>query len=375
MMLSASTALVRDAASYRRLRNFTVALNVLITGAMLLLLVPPVFDLIIGRLIGLPPEVAWRTRGAVALLLLWPGAIGFRRFYQGVLIRFDRTRLVAYGTVVRLVSMGTAAGLMAWIGGLEGAMVGGAALSVGTTAEAIASRLMVAPVLRELLGANEESGERLGYLQIASFYYPLVLTALLTMGVHPMVSFFLGRSREAVDSLAVMPVILSLVFIFRSVGLAYQEVGIALIGEHGEGYRPLRRFATLLALGVAATLTLVTWTPLATVWFQIVSGLAPDLAAFAITPARILCLMPGFTVLLSFQRAMLVNDRRTLHVSIATGLEVIGVAAVLTIGIGPLRAIGAIAAASALMIGRLAAVVYLLIPVRAAVRRLTGDRR
>jgi hypothetical protein len=270
-------------------------------------------------------------------------------------------------------------------------MVGGAALSLGTTAEAIASRLMVAPVLRPLLRREQETEGRgaadstrpsatkvephgdapeLTYREIVRFYYPLVLTALLTMGVHPMVSFFLGRSREAVDSLAVMPVILSLTFIFRSMGLAFQEVGIALIGEHGEGYRPLARFATILGLGVAATLTLVTWTPLATVWFGIVSGLTPDLASFAVTPARVLCLIPGLTVLLSFQRAMLVNDRRTLHVSVATGIEVAVVAIVLVIGIGPLNAIGAIAATSALMIGRLAAVGYLVPHVRTAARHL-----
>jgi len=58
------------------------------------------------------------------------------------------------------------------------------------------------------------------------------------------VTFFLGHSRMSIESLAVLPVINSLVFIFRSMGLSFQEVGIALLGENNEGYKQLRNFAS-----------------------------------------------------------------------------------------------------------------------------------
>lgn len=377
MMLSASTAIVRDALSYVKLRNFTVFLNVAITAGMLVLIIPAVFDLVARGLIGLPADVAWRTHGAVALLLLWPGAIGFRRFYQGVLIRYGRTRRVAYGTVVRLISMAGTALLLARFSSMEGAWVGASALSVGVTAEAVASRIMVAPVLAlfwETSAHSTVQAEHLTYRYITRFYYPLVLTALLATGVHPMVSFFLGRSRNAIESLAVMPVIISLVFIFSALGLAFQEVNIALLGDCGEGFRALRRFATTLGLVLTGILVIVAWTPAATLWFEGISGLSPDLARFAIVPARILSLMPFLSVALSFMRSTLVATRRTAHISWATGLEVASVAATLAIGITVFDALGAIAAATALMAGRIVAVTYLLGPVRAAVSRLVVAR-
>ena len=46
---------------------------------------------------------------ATAILIPWPAAIGYRRFYQGILVRHGLTRRVAYGTVVRLTSMSVTA--------------------------------------------------------------------------------------------------------------------------------------------------------------------------------------------------------------------------------------------------------------------------
>ena len=129
MLLSASTALVEDAVSYRRLRTFAHGLNAFSTLLLLLVLVPPVHrGLMIGAL-GLPEDLAHLTYGALWCFLPWPAAIGYRRFWQGVLIRSGRTRLVAGGTVLRLIAMSTAAIVLAVSTDLPGASVGASALS------------------------------------------------------------------------------------------------------------------------------------------------------------------------------------------------------------------------------------------------------
>ena len=55
---------------------------------------------------------------------------------------------------------------------------------------------------------------------IVSFYMPLALTSLLAMAVQPMVTFFMfmGQSRYALESLAVLPIVHGLTFIFRAIG-------------------------------------------------------------------------------------------------------------------------------------------------------------
>ncbi len=69
MIMSASTALVSDALSFRRLRNFTYGLNTAITAAMVVVLLPPVFTFVMQTLIGLPTEISRLTYGALLILL------------------------------------------------------------------------------------------------------------------------------------------------------------------------------------------------------------------------------------------------------------------------------------------------------------------
>jgi len=379
MMLSASTALVRDWASFRSLRRFAWLLNLAVTGAMGLLLAPPVFQWVASGLIGLPPEVVWRTQIAVLLLLPWPAAIGYRRFYQGILIRHGQPRRVALGTVLRLLTMGSTAGVLFVWGGLEGAWLGAVSLSAGVIVEGAASRIMARSVVARLRSGDiaEPGAGPLSWRFMATFYWPLAMTSLLALGVHPLTTFFIGHSRLALESLAVMPVVLSLLFVFRSFGLAYQEVVIALIGERQAGLRELRRFAQLLGVAVLLGLGVIAWTPLAELWFGTVSGLSSELAQFALVPTRILVAIPALTVLLSWQRSLLVHSRHTSPVTWATALEVLVAVLVLAVSIHLFDAAGAVAAAVALVVGRVAANLFLVPPLRRLggpeqVRRLQG---
>ncbi|MFI5167788.1 MAG: hypothetical protein ACHQQS_14310 [Thermoanaerobaculales bacterium] len=378
MMLSAATALAADRQSFLALRRFVYTLNALITAGMIVFLLPPVFHFITETLMRLPRRVAELSHTATALLLPWPAAIGYRRFYQGTLIRHGLTRRVAYGTVVRVTSMAATGVLLFMLAPIPGAWVGAAALATGVVMEAVASRLMASAVVRGLLGGGESTPAGRALLTtrgIISFYYPLALTSLLTLGVNPLVTFFLGRSRMPLESLAVMPVVGALVFVFRSPGVAYQEVGVALLGHNDDSYPALRRFAATLTLAVAGALVLVAWTPLVSVWFHRISGLSPDLTRFAAVPLRILCLYPALEVLLSFQRSRLVYARWTAPITWGTAVEVGGIALVLAVGIGALNLVGAVAAAAALLAGRLAANTFLGVPLRKITQQPGGEHR
>ncbi len=370
MLMSASTALAKDWVSFCQLRRFTWALNALSTALLAILLVPPVFDVVMTGMLGLPVEVTSILYGALALLLPWPAAIGYRRFTQGVLIRANRTRLVAYGTVLRVSAMICTAFLLYSYGDLPGAWVGTAALSTGVMIEAIAARFMVLPTLRDLLARHEESpGVPPSYRDIAIFYYPLALTSMIGLSVQPMLTFFMGRAAMPIESLAVFPVVNALSFLFRSMGLSFQEVAIALIGDRFEHAEEVRRFALYLAFGSSGAMALVAFTPLANLWYVGVSGLTPELAALAIVPTMLLVPMPGISVWLSFQRGILVNGRRTGPITIATAIEVGLIAVVFVVAAFGFGWIGVTAAFFGFVTARAVANIY--ISTRA--RRMMAD--
>ena len=248
MMMSASTALVKDYQSFKQLRKFNYILSLSLTATMIVFILPPIFYFVTEDLIGLPREVSYLTHLAVMILIPWPGAIGYRRFYQGILIRNNLTRLVAYGTIIRLISMSITAFILFKFTDVPGVVVGASALSTAVICEAIASKFMVSKFLARLKSRSNETQSELSIKEIVKFYYPLALTSLLTLGIQPFVTFFIGQSRMPLESFAVMPVVTSFVFIFRGLGLSYQEVVVALIGDNMSGFLQLKRFAVKLAL-------------------------------------------------------------------------------------------------------------------------------
>ena len=355
MLLSAATALVRDRASYCALRRFAVVLNALVTLGMIVLAIPPVFRYVGETLIGLPHEISELAHLSTTIMIPWPAAIGYRRFYQGILVRHHLTRRVAYGTVVRLTTMTVTATVMAAFFDVRGAVIGAVALLSGVVLEAAASRWMAREVVRDLMTSDVHAeGTLLRFPEIAAFYFPLALTSILSMALGPLVTFGLGRGRAPIESLAVWPVVQSLAFIFRSGGVAFQEVGIALPATP-----VVRRTALTLAAFSSLLMALVAFTPLQAVWFQRISGLSPELAAFTVWPVRILALLPALEYLLSVQRARWIVAHRTRAVTIATAVEAAGLAVALFFTIATMNVVGAVGGAVAMVIGRLAANGYL----------------
>ena len=82
----------------------------------------------------------------------------------------------------------------------------------------------------------------------------------------------------------------------------------------------------------------------------------------------IIAVFPGLSVLLSFQRALLVTIKDTKPVTFATIIEVLIIVIVLVAGIEIIGAVGAFAAMAGLLIGRAAGNVYLLRPTLRAAR-------
>jgi len=375
MMMSAATALVKDDASYTRLRNFSYALNGVITAGMLFFLIPTVFFHVTRSIIGLPEDVAVLTHHATISLLPWPAAIGFRRFWHGILINQRLTRRIAYGTMIRMTSIASVALLLAGFTGLNGAVIGAISLSAAVIAEAVVSRSMTAASIRRVRKAAPViDASSATYRAIARFYFPLALTSLLALGVQPMITFFIGRSRFPIESLAILPVINSLVFIFRSSGLSFQEVAIANMGASGEGHRKLRSFALILGSAATGALALISFTPLADFWLATVSGLSEELVELSSLPLMIQTALPAASVLLAFQHAVLVNYRKTTPITWGTMIEVAGIITTLAASIYFFDAVGAIAASIALLAGRFFANVFLARPIR-RVRTLLAERR
>ncbi|MCA9971669.1 MAG: hypothetical protein KC425_15700, partial [Anaerolineales bacterium] len=123
-LLATSTALVQDYASYRLVRRFTLHLAGLLTIVAILIAFTPLFDVVVRGWLDTPETVAHWVRPGMQIMVFWTAAIAWRRFLQGIMIRFNQTRKVAWGTAVRLLSSGGTVGLLAWLTSWPGVYIG-----------------------------------------------------------------------------------------------------------------------------------------------------------------------------------------------------------------------------------------------------------
>jgi len=321
MLLSASTALSKDLVSYRKLFTFMMATGALMTVIHILIAFTPAYYFVARQLIGLPEKVVEPGRLGLMLITPWTWSIAYRRFQQGVLIRFGHADAVGAGTVIRLASGGAILIAGYVIGSFPGVAVGAVAQAVGVMCEAAYSGMRVRPVVRY------EMPERVPdvpwrWKRFASFYTPLAMTSLLGLLWQPMGSAALSRMPDPIISLAVWPVVSGLISIFRSAGFALNEVVVALLDEAGS-YRNIRRFVLALA-GIVTLIQLATLvTPVAQTWFSGVSALPPDLASYAKSAFWLAIPMAGLTVFQSWFQGTIVNGRKTRAIPEATALFVI----------------------------------------------------
>jgi hypothetical protein len=354
MLLTTSTALARSPQSYAMLRRFTQHLMLLTTALHVLVGWTPLFDVIVRGWVGVPESLVEPVRLGMRIMVFWSAAIAWRRFKQGVMIRYGQTKFVGQGTMVRLVSSaGLAAALAIW-NGLPGVAVGALALSAGVIVEAAYAHWAIRHVVAAEFGPNAPVGSEppLSYGELARFHTPLAASTLLYLLAQPLATAALARlpNREAV--LAAWPVAGGLLFIVRSPALALPEVIIALM--HEPGSRPaLRKFMIGVGAACVAALALAGFTPLGHLYFRTLIGVSEELAGLAITGAQAAVALPMIAAWQSWYRGNLTAQRATPAITLAMMINLATLVAVLLVGVA-LQAPGVTLAAIALTVSTLA---------------------
>lgn len=366
MMLAASTELVRDRASYQRLRRFTHRAGFALTSFHLLLVATPLFDLVVGRAMAVPPDIMAPARIGLACALPWSWAIAWRRFNQGILIRFGHSRTVGLGTAVRL-STNTIVLVTGWWFDAPGAPLGACALASGAVAEALWIARRTQPVILEHLQLDRGRPPLVGRA-FMRFYLPLAMTPLVTLAVAPFGTAAVARMPEVMPSLAVWPVVNALMFVMAAPGLALHEVVVAYWHRRG-GPDVLARLVRRMTLVVTTIALLLAATPLGDLWFTVIGGLPDALAGLATVALWIVVASPGSRVLQSWYQGGLVAQRRTIAVSASVVVFAILTLASLVAVVrwGPWA--GLHAALGAFMLGRVAQTVVLAWGARRSARR------
>jgi hypothetical protein len=340
MLLAASTVLSKDLASYLRLRRFMIRASLILGAFHLLVSATPLYWFIVDRILGVPEEIRAPARIGMIIMTPWTPMIAYRRFQQGLLIRFGRSRAVGIGTGVRLSTNTLVLAAAYFAGGVPGIVAGTLAVVAGVTAEAIYAGIQARAVVRGPLRSAPPVAPPLTLRPFVHFYLPLAVTPLFTMLANPVMSASISRMPRAIDSLAVWPVLNGLIFTLRSVGFALNEVVVVSLDRPG-ARAALRRFALILSGVVTVGLLVVAASPIGRFWFAGVSALPAGLTTLAEQAIWVALLLPAFAVVQSLFQGNLVHEHRTGAVteSMALYLAVTSLALVAGVKLGTLAGI------------------------------------
>jgi hypothetical protein len=158
------------------------------------------------------------------------------------------------------------------------------------------------------------------------------LTSLIVLAARPIFTAGVGRMLDPLNSLAILPVITSLTFMFRAGGVAYSEVVIAMLGKSG-AYPALRRFAVGLTVIITAGILLVAATPLGAIWFGRITGLSDDLLSLARTGLWFALLLPGLSALQSWFQGIVMHHKQTSAITEAVILFLVVTVSILFAGV------------------------------------------
>lgn len=370
MMLHASNALAPSQTSRKALKGFMFIACSLLTLALALLCVPPVFDFFVGFAIRLPDDIAKLAKDALIFFIFWPAAIAWRRYYQGLLIRYHHARAIANAGFLRLFVVVLVLGVGFYFNAV-GVRLAGTALIGGVLVEALAVTLAAKKFGVSMTPALISAPRLPNDLKsVWKFYWPLANSMIVVWGGRALLFAVIARSLDGPIALAAWPAAWGFVLVVANATRMVQQVIIKNRGHVKD--KVLISFAASVGGFFSFILIFIAATVPGHSVIKAFVGLNQDLIN-AVTPVVLLCSIVPF--LIAFQNAIqgfLMTEQKTGHINVATW---IGTAVLLSSAILGIKAglLGATAAACAMVLALTAEATWLFFGLRSRAPLLKNE--
>jgi hypothetical protein len=332
MMLELSIALSSSRSAFRTLRRFYIVAGLGLTAFGLVVLYTPLWRILLQDLMGIPEGIAPAAAGTLRILMWWVFPIGWRRVYQGVLVREGQSVIIGVGTVLRLAVLGAAMYVGQALIPLPAAYVGALAAGVGVLVETILIHFVARFSIGRRLPESENNPDSLSFGRLWSLFLPLAMTSVLFQVIPPLVTAGVASAPLAELSLAAWPVAWGLATVFWAPALALRQVSVALAHDR-RAWRKVSRFVAFTGLVLSGALGLMGLTPLLYVVLHQLLGVSDQVANLAAPALRIMILLPLGYSLHSLYAGLLVLQSRPGTLRTAKIFNVTIVGAVLLVGL------------------------------------------
>jgi hypothetical protein len=285
---------------------------------------------------------------------LWSACIGWRRFLQGVLIRFGETKRVGFGTAVRMGAMAAAAALLYFFSELRGIEIAAISLMAAVAAESLYIHVVAGPVVRSRLEYVDVDESSLTMRKLITFHAPLTATTTVMMLGSPVVAWALVRAENSVLALAGWQVASTLLWMCRTIVFALPEVVITLY-EDEHSAEKLRRFCLLVGMLTSGVLMALALTHLDVLFFTRILDASEEVARVAHAAFFASAALPLVGAMQSYIRGMLTAHHMTVQrfTAVIVAMTALALGLFITVLIGRAGVVSAAIATTAALVAEL----------------------
>jgi hypothetical protein len=317
MVLHASNTLAASRAARRAMARFTIVALAVLTMLVAVVTLPAVFTVVGGSIFSATDAIAERARLTLLLIALWPATIGWRRFFQGLLIHEGHSPVIARASVGRLLAV-AAVLLAGFHARTPGWSLAGVALMTGLVVEG--AWVTVAAWRSGALDSGSDQampGLPNDIRGVWTFYRPLATSMLVVWGGRALLLAVVARANDAAIA---VPVWLGAWGFILVVANATRMVQQVIIRNKGCDERVLFRFALTVGIAASLVLVLIGATPLGA--HAIAAYVGRDEALMAgIRPVIVLgCAIPVLVALQNALQGFLIREGKTQRVNRVTWL-------------------------------------------------------
>jgi len=215
---------------------------------------------------------------------------------------------------------------------VEGAFLGACSFVVGAIAESSIVYISALPSIRDRVRYKPQHKDNLTYVDITSFYLPLVLTLLMLNVTNPAINASIARVAQPKLSLAGYGVAISIIFILMSPARMLQQVVLTMIRDK-ESYLKVLRFVLLVGGIFSTILAIISFSPLISILLSKVMGVGNEIEEFAKLGVRFMILIPLITSGAIFFQGILLKRERTKPIRTAVFVRMLSLIIILLLGV------------------------------------------
>jgi Na+-driven multidrug efflux pump len=349
-MIDVSTTLSADVRTFKMLRRFYLVMAGVLLALASAIAFSPIYDWIVRGVMNQTADVANAARPALWAFLLWPIPIGWRRLYQGALIKHGHPKPVGAGGLVRMGSLFVALIFFGWLGTsvirIEPAAIAVLAMLVSVTAEAAAVHGWTGRVLRSM--PQEVPGKAAPtYRELWRFVFPLSGTAIMSTLTQPVVTAGIASAAVAwaspngsVVAVASYAIAWSMAFLVFGPTLSMTQASIAWSSSPNPQVRERGpRVILSIGVGLGLLMAVAAFTPFAYWLFTAVLDTQPATAEAAVSVAHWLVPMPILHSVSFMLRGRLISRHRPDLVRLAQFIDLAAITSIIALATGPLASL------------------------------------